>query len=455
MRLGAEPITGDSETPGEWIEGARGCEVLVDLAQPELPARIGRREIGEASRTRQRLTTGLLEALARLPRDGRPLIMTVSGTDDLVPDHEGRISGDSEVTPSPSAFAHIGVPVRRLVEASGLEAAFLYLGTVYGPGKSFAASVFPRLAKGRLALPGDARNRVPLVHVHDVARAIVHLASLGGARLRGRSWLVVDRTEGTTLGELVDEAARLMGVAPARRWPRWLMALLLGRVLYETMTRDVLASPDDLVATGFRHSYPSHRVGLPPTLEALGYQSRPAGRSSRWRTLLALAGVALVAVNAVPFPLSVPSLRALGGGLPILDMRLGYDLAAVRELLSALGEGGRASYLAMLWRIDLALPALFSASLASALGAGRLTRWRWVALTPAAVDYLENLAITLLIRAYPGVPPGLVRTASALTVLKLSLYLFAAGLAALGGWLSSRSRRRLTASAAPMEGQRA
>jgi 2-alkyl-3-oxoalkanoate reductase len=445
LRHGATPVVGDAEMPSAWIDRVRGCDVLVDLVQPVLPARIGVREIHAASRARRRHMALLLESLRTLPGAERPLLMVASGIDDLVPDGEGRVNGASPVTAAPAGFAHIGVPVRRLVEGSELAATFIYLGTVYGPGKSFATSVFPRLARGRLALPGAARNRFPLVHVLDAARAVVHLAGLERERLVRRSWVVVDDGGGTELGEFLDEAARLMGVRRARRFPRWVMAALLGRVLFETMTRDVLALPVELVATGFRHTHPTHRDGLPPTLVALGYRRPVAALHERprttWRTWLAVVAVVLVAVNEVRFPLSVPWLRALAGGLPILDLRLGYDVGSVRALFAALGDGGRAGYLAMLWTVDLVLPALFSAFLVTAVGAGRLRRWRWAALLPGGVDYLENAAVSALLLAHPQVQPGLVAVASALTVTKLSLYLCAVAAAAVGGWLSSRSRR--------------
>src|SRR6516164_3760327 len=84
----------------------------------------------------------------RLAPEERPLLLSVSGVDDLAPDTRGRVDDGSPLRTTPTGFSHVGVPVRRLVEASGVAAAFLHLGTVYGPGKSFAASIFPRLARG-------------------------------------------------------------------------------------------------------------------------------------------------------------------------------------------------------------------------------------------------------------------------------------------------------------------
>ncbi len=447
--LGAVPVLGDARAPREWIGAVRGAVALVDLAQPELPARIRPRDIEVVSKARQATTRELLAALVELAPEERPLLVSVSGTDDLAPDAEGRIDASSPLRTRPTGFGHIGVPIRRMIEAAGTPSTFLYLGTVYGPGKSFAATVFPALARGRMLLPRPAKNRLPLIHVRDAARAIVHLAALGKDRLRGRSWILVDAAGGTRLGDFFDHAAALMGVAPPPRAPAWLLSRLMGRILFETLSRDVAADPRDLVATGFRFSYQTVREGLPATLSALGYSGevRPAraARRHRLRTrLLAFATfAALVAVNTLHFRLSVPRMRELTGGAPILDMRFGYTPESAYELLDALGSAGRGAYLEMLWTVDLLLPALFSLFLWSAVSRGALRRWRWTALGAGAADYLENAAITALLLGYPSRHDAVAWLASAFTISKFALYLGSSLVALAGAWLERRSRRMI------------
>lgn len=153
---------------------------------------------------------------------------------------------------------------------------------------------------------------------------------------------------------------------------------------------------------------------------------------ARCGILAGATGAALFAVNALHLPPVVAELRALLGRAPLLDMRpLGYGPAEVAALLAALGARGRALYLELLWTVDLALPALFSAFLFAALGLGRHRRWRAAGLLGGAADYLENAALTALLLS-PAAPPWLVRSASALTTAKWILYLGAAALAAAG-----------------------
>jgi nucleoside-diphosphate-sugar epimerase len=126
--LGAVPVLGDARAPRGWIAEVRGTDALVDLAQPELPGRIRPRDIEAASRARQTMTRELLECLRELAPEERPLLVSVSGTDDLAPDAQGRMDGSSSLRTPPTGFGHIGVPIRRMVEAAGMASTFVYLG---------------------------------------------------------------------------------------------------------------------------------------------------------------------------------------------------------------------------------------------------------------------------------------------------------------------------------------
>lgn len=277
-RLGAAPVRGDAAEPRGWIEEARGAEVMIDLVQPALPARLGRAEIQAVARLRQELTRRWLEALAGLPPAERPRLVSVSGVDDLEPDGDGRVSHRSALSARPVGFAHIGIPVRRLVEASGLDATYVHLGIVYGPGKGFADRLLPALAERKQPIVGSGANRLPLVHVSDAAGALVRLAGLDATGVVGRTFVVSDGA-GTTQRELLDNAAALLGARSPRRIPRWLASLIAGRILVEVMARDVDADPSALMESGFALRFPTHREGMAATVRDLDHLSVPAKRS--------------------------------------------------------------------------------------------------------------------------------------------------------------------------------
>lgn len=270
-QVGAHPVVGDIYRPETWIAEARGSTALIDLTQPKFPKRLSRSAIKALSAERQAMARTTLEALRRLPAEERPIFFFVSGADDLQPDAQGTISERSPLRSHPRGFAHIGIPVRQLVESSGIEATYVYFGNlVYGPGKVFADQYITGLRNGSARVLGKGTNRLPLVHVTDAAGALVHLAGLPRTELVGRTFIVMDGAD-TTRRELLDDTADLMGVKRPGAVPAWLAAFVAGSIAVETITLDAHADPSALLATGFHFRYPSHRQGVPATLAAPGY----------------------------------------------------------------------------------------------------------------------------------------------------------------------------------------
>jgi nucleoside-diphosphate-sugar epimerase len=235
-------------------------KVVLDLIQPKLPGRLTEGALARAADYRVDVTRSVLPAIPR-----GALLFSVSGTDDFDDD---MVSHRSPFTTRPSGFARIGSRVRREVLASGLPFASLHLGTVYGPGKAFASTLFPKLAKGRLPIVGHGSNRLPLIHVDDAARAMVHLAKQSDSMLRAHPWIITDGTA-TTQRALLELGAKLLGAPAPRAVPRWLASLIAGSVGASSLARDVPTDPSALFATGFELRYPSIETGLVATLARL------------------------------------------------------------------------------------------------------------------------------------------------------------------------------------------
>jgi 2-alkyl-3-oxoalkanoate reductase len=270
---GASPVVGDVHQPQAWIAETRGATAFIDLVQPKFPKRLSRRAIEVLSAERQAMTHSMLSALRSLPADQRPLFISVSGADDLQPDAHKVISHGSALRSQPRGFAHIGIPVRKLIDASGLDVTYVYFGNlVYGPGKVFAEQFVNGLQSGTAHIVGKGENRLPLTHVTDAARALVHLAGLAETNVVGRTFLAVDGADATQR-MLLDATADAMRVKRPGSAPAWLAALVAGSISAETMTLDVHADNSALLETGFDFTYPSYREGVPATLQALGYGS--------------------------------------------------------------------------------------------------------------------------------------------------------------------------------------
>jgi nucleoside-diphosphate-sugar epimerase len=103
---------------------------------------------------------------------------------------------------------------------------------VYGPGDKEMLPVFLWMARGIAPVPGDPDARVSLIHVEDLAGAIV--ACLGLPRLQRRTFTLDDGTPG---GYDWNEMASIAGVV----WQRKVRLFRLPRPLLDAMARANLA----------------------------------------------------------------------------------------------------------------------------------------------------------------------------------------------------------------------
>ena len=158
----------------------------------------------------------------------------------------------------------------------------------------------------------------------------------------------------------------------------------------------------------------------------------------------------LAAMFAVWFAMnlwSAPKIEEMSGGLRLLDMRFtGYSFAEAQDFLAAIGEEGIALYLGpQLW-LDMVFPPL--------LGALLFLSYRWLfpglpgliigtaSLTSVGIDYLENMALSVMLRAGPdAMTSDMAAMANQWTVTKWSLALV--GLLTLVVGIVLRLRDRL------------
>jgi hypothetical protein len=137
--------------------------------------------------------------------------------------------------------------------------------------------------------------------------------------------------------------------------------------------------------------------------------------------------VVLIALYALVFGtiiLTLNQLTEVTGGIGILDFDRGYDKARVMEVYDSYGVPGFALSGRILV-LDIFNPALYSLILAA------LTFLTWkprghawlslVALLGGIGDYLENITLFLMARAYPDIPNGLVELSSTLSLIKNTL----------------------------------
>jgi nucleoside-diphosphate-sugar epimerase len=147
----------------------------------------------------------------------------------------------------------------RLVMGSGLPAVVVRPSHVYGPGGWYANELVARLrAPGRLAVIGRGRNMWDVVHVEDVANALV----LAGERGPAAIYHVVD-DQPITYFDFMALTARELGVGAPRRVPATLARLLAGRNAVAAVVRSARSSNAKIKQElGWRPRFATAREGV-------------------------------------------------------------------------------------------------------------------------------------------------------------------------------------------------
>ncbi|MGN1018977.1 MAG: hypothetical protein ACI4O7_01280 [Aristaeellaceae bacterium] len=136
-----------------------------------------------------------------------------------------------------------------------------------------------------------------------------------------------------------------------------------------------------------------------------------------------LLGIAMLSVVA-------PNFSARANGYPYLETKLFYTPGDLLTMVEGYGETGRALYVRISSSLDLLIP-LAAANLLTSLAllltqrAGPLKQWRKPLLGlgagVCASDWLENLLMISLIRAWPQRPMGLAVLGRIMTSVKYLL----------------------------------
>ncbi len=122
----------------------------------------------------------------------------------------------------------------------------------------------------------------------------------------------------------------------------------------------------------------------------------------------------------------VAGLLKITNGATILDFKFGYSTADAHNIITALGEQGRAFYLAKIIPIDFPFPLAYMLCYAgwiallvkhvAPLGAAKLLLV--LPLLAMLFDWIENIGIIFILTQYPDIAEKAVALASASGILK-------------------------------------
>lgn len=262
-RAGAIAIRGDLLVPGQWQDEAAADWVF--HIPPCLPirARCGRRA-RRIAQTRAVMDAHLLDAVAA----GATKRIVYVGDSRCYSPTGSRPVTEDEVSVSPARGRCLIPALDRLdgYAIAGLPIVTALPGCVYGNAAWLRDRVVEPILAGRRILQfGKAGPWVSPIHVHDCARALVHLAERG--EIGSRYFIAND--EPIRMHEFAEAVARLAN-RPLRLWraPVAAAGLLVGRPLADYVQANAVLSNIRLRGIGFRFRYPTLEEGIEQVLGA-------------------------------------------------------------------------------------------------------------------------------------------------------------------------------------------
>jgi nucleoside-diphosphate-sugar epimerase len=271
-RAGSEPkgtrgIVGDLTDEGRLKEALNGeePECVVHLAA-EIASQRNENKVREVNvQGTERLLEGC-RALAGGDPGAGPRVVFASTV--VTGDAHGALLSEETELPVETAYGRSKQEGERLVRESGLPAVIVRPSHVYGPGGWYAHELVARLRQpGRLAVVGNGRNLWDVVHVDDVASALVLAVERAKA---GATYHVVD-DEPITFYDFMALTAKALEVGPPRRVPAAVARLIGGGPAVAAATRSARSSNAKLKRElGWEPRFPTASEGVADAVARLG-----------------------------------------------------------------------------------------------------------------------------------------------------------------------------------------
>jgi nucleoside-diphosphate-sugar epimerase len=257
-KAGATAVMGNLLEPGQWQDQVSAEWVFHLPPHPREGARVTWTRAASITRARLRMDAHLLDAAST---SATRRIVYVADTTCYGATGPRPITEDE--SPQPSAWGRCLAPAFNRLDgyiAAGLPIVTALPGWVYGNASWFRTRVIEPVLAGRPVLQvGKTGPWVSPIHIHDCARALVHLAEHG--EVGGRYFLV--NTEPIRMDEFAGTFARLAN-QPLRVWrvPMAASRFVVGPVLADSLKDDAVFSNARLRGIGFQFRYPSLEAGL-------------------------------------------------------------------------------------------------------------------------------------------------------------------------------------------------
>ncbi|HEX8426441.1 NAD-dependent epimerase/dehydratase family protein [Hymenobacter sp.] len=264
IRQGMVPHVGEMKEPATYVPLVPTVDAVIQAAQLSVAGRFTHKSKNHINQADEAMTLALAEACLQ----GQKRLIYTSGCFNYGDHGAAWIEEQTPATPSPLGEGHARVVARLLAlhQTQGLDVVILSPGFVYGPSGLFKTSFYDTLRNGQLRVFGKGQNYWSPIQVNDLARAFALALERGQA---GQVYNIVDDAP-VPLRELIDSLTAAQGVKPVGSIPPWLIGLLIGAPLVDSLTSSFRVRNDKAKqALGWQPQYPTFAEGIKPVLQVL------------------------------------------------------------------------------------------------------------------------------------------------------------------------------------------
>lgn len=264
IQRGMVPQVGEMLQPATYLGIVPTVDAVIQAAQLSVSGRFTSRSKEQINRADETMTLALAEACLQYSKR----LLYTSGCFNYGDHGAAWIDERTPATPSPLGEGHARVVDRLLAlhRTRGLDAVVLSPGFVYGAGGLFKTSFYDTLRKGQLRVFGRGENYWSPVQVDDLAHAFALALERGRA---GQVYNIVDDAP-VPLRTLVNSLTEAQGVKSVGSIPPWLIGLLLGPPLVNSLTSSFRVRNEKAKqALGWQPQHPTFAEGIGPVLREL------------------------------------------------------------------------------------------------------------------------------------------------------------------------------------------
>lgn len=261
---GIKVVVGDLLQPEPFIPDLSPQDAVISIAMPDI--RPGKLSSKRFRILQKQVTAYFSTSIAVAEKLSCPLILTLGTSFRTTGDEMADESWPIERFGMTKIGELVDPLISEVIKRGSPPLIQMLPGEIYGPGGLFRNLMYEWMKKGRYRVIGSGKNYIPRIYVEDCAEA--YIKALGKMPL-GERFVIADDLP-CTQREFSDFMADCMNVPRPKSVPGFIIRIVMGKLLYETITMNCrVSNAKAKKLLDWKLRYPTYREGLPAAIKAI------------------------------------------------------------------------------------------------------------------------------------------------------------------------------------------